>query len=51
MEIRTDAGITGWGYNAGIGPALKAPKAPIDEAIAPHPTEIEPEAMERYAVR
>lgn len=36
VTVETDAGITGWGYNAGIGPALKAVKVLIDEAIAPH---------------
>ena len=33
--IETARGITGWGYNAGISPALKAVKTLIDEAIAP----------------
>jgi L-alanine-DL-glutamate epimerase-like enolase superfamily enzyme len=33
--VETTRGITGWGYNAGISPALKAVKTLIDEAIAP----------------
>ena len=33
--LETSQGITGWGYNAGIGPALKGVKTLIDEAIAP----------------
>ena len=33
--VETKRGITGWGYNAGISPALKAVKTLIDEAIAP----------------
>jgi L-alanine-DL-glutamate epimerase-like enolase superfamily enzyme len=33
--VETARGITGWGYNSGISPALKAVKTLIDVAIAP----------------
>jgi L-alanine-DL-glutamate epimerase-like enolase superfamily enzyme len=33
--VETTRGITGWGYNSGISPALKAVKTLMDEAIAP----------------
>ena len=33
--VETTTGITGWGYNSGISPALKAVKTLIDVAIAP----------------
>jgi len=33
--VETIRGITGWGYNSGISPALKAVKTLIDVAIAP----------------
>ena len=33
--VKTDTGITGWGYNSGITPGLKAVKTLIDEVISP----------------